>query len=63
MGEQNTGGKIPLTIYLSAEVAARLTQTAERQKRPAPDVAVELLERHLPRSSAAGAKPGNIPYA
>ena len=60
MAEQAPSGKIALTVYLSADVAARLQQTAERSHRPPSDVAAELLDRHLPRPNIA--KPGNIPY-
>ncbi len=62
MTEPNAGGKIPLTLNLSPEVAARLKTAAERQRRSAADVAVELLERHLPRPPSAG-KQGGIPYS
>ena len=63
MAESGTSGKIPLTLHLSAEVAARLKSTADRQHRPPADVAAELLDRHLPRTPSAGAKPGSIPYS
>jgi hypothetical protein len=63
MAEASSSGKIPLTLHLSAEVAARLKSTADRQHRSATDVAAELLDRHLPRSPSAGAKPGSIPYS
>jgi hypothetical protein len=62
MAEQGASGKIPLTIQLSAELAARLKAAAETQKRAPADLAAELLDRYLPRSAAAKAKPGNIPY-
>jgi hypothetical protein len=54
--------KISLTIYLSADVAGRLKLAAEAQKRPATDLVAELLDRHLPRPQAGGAK-SNIPYS
>jgi hypothetical protein len=63
MAEQNTSGKIPLTIYLSAEVAARLKAAAETQRQTAGDLVAELLARHLPRLPGTGAKPGSIPYS
>ena len=56
-------GKIPLTLHLSAEVAARLKLAADAQKRPATELAVDLLDRYLPRSPAGGQKKGNIPYS
>jgi hypothetical protein len=62
MAEQNAGAKVPLTIHLSPELAARLKAAAEGQKRPAADVVAELLDRFLPRT-AGGGKKGGIPYA
>ena len=41
--------KIPLTIYLSADLAVRLKQVAEVQKRTPADMAAVLLDRNLPR--------------
>jgi hypothetical protein len=63
MAEQGAGGKIPLTLHLSPEVAARLKSAAETQKRPATDLAADLLDRYLPRSPSSGAKKGGIPYS
>ena len=63
MPEQRAGEKIPLTVYLSAEVAVRLKSAAEAQRRSAGDLAADLLDRYLPRPSAAGPKKGNIPYS
>jgi hypothetical protein len=63
MSEPTTGGKIPLTLQLSAEVAARLKLAAEAQRRPATELAAELLDRHLPRPSSPVAKKGAIPYS
>lgn len=63
MAEPNTAGKIPLTLHLTAEVAARLKSAAERQRRPVADVAAELLDRYLPRPPASGPKKGGIPYS
>ena len=63
MEEQNTSGGIPVTLHLSAELAARLERAANAQKRAAADVAVALLDRHLPRPSTAGPKQGSIPYS
>lgn len=63
MAEPSTGGKIPLTVHLSAEVAARLKVAAETQRRTAADLAADLLDRYLPRLPTAGAKKGNIPYS
>ena len=62
MKRQSTGSRIPVTLHLSAELAARLEQTASAEKRPAADVAIALLERHLPRPPTAGPKQGSIPY-
>jgi hypothetical protein len=63
MAEPIASGKIPLTLHLSSDVAVRLKLAAEKQKRPAADLAADLLDRHLPPMPTAGPKPGNIPYA
>jgi hypothetical protein len=51
-----------LTIYLSADMAARLNRAAEAQKRSAVDLAADLLDRHLPRPQT-GVPKGIIPYS
>jgi hypothetical protein len=63
MTEQHTSGKIPITLQLSAEVAARLKLAAETQRRPAAELAAELLDRYLPRLPTGGPQKGNIPYS
>ena len=63
MAEPSAAGKVPLTLHLSAEVAARLKLAAETQRRPAADLAADLLDRYLPRPPTSGAKKGNIPYS
>jgi hypothetical protein len=63
MAEPNAGTKLPLTIFLTPEVAQRLKLAAEAQHRAAADVAAEMLERHLPRLPGAGPKKGSIPYS
>lgn len=55
--------KIPLTLQLPADVAARLKLAAEAQKRPAAELAVDLLDQFLPRLPASGQKKGGIPYS
>jgi len=62
MSEQRPTEKIPLTIYLSADLAQRLKLAAETQKRSAVDLAADLLDRHLPRPPTGAAKSGSIPY-
>jgi hypothetical protein len=62
MSEHRPSEKIPLTIYLSPDVAQRLKLAAEARKRPAADLVAELLDRHLPRPQSGGSK-GNIPYS
>ena len=62
MAEQKPGDRLPLTIYLTADVAQRLKVTADAQKRTAAELAAELLDRNLPRSSGGTAKKGIIPY-
>jgi predicted transcriptional regulator len=62
MSEQRPTEKIPLTIYLSADLAGRLQRAAEARKRSAVDLAAELLDRHLPRPQTGGPKK-SIPYS
>jgi len=63
MAEKSTEGKIPLTVHLPGDIAKRLTLAADAQKRPAADLVVELLSRHLPRFDSGESKKGKIPYA
>jgi hypothetical protein len=63
MTQPGKAEKIPFTLHLSADVARRLMQAAETQKKPAADLAAELLDQFLPRAPAAGQKKGNIPYS
>jgi len=52
--------KIALTVQLPQQVALRLKSAATNQNRPATDVVVALLDRHLPRLQSE--KKGTIPY-
>ena len=63
MAESSSSGKVPLTVHLPAEVAVRLKLAAETQKRPAAELAAELLDRYLPRLPSSGQAKGNIPYS
>ena len=63
MTQPNPGEKIPLTVYLSPEVAKRLKAAEAAQKRPAADLAADLLDRYLPRLPTAGQQKGSIPYS
>jgi hypothetical protein len=63
MAEQSLGEKIPLTLHLSADVAARLKLAADARKRAPADLAAALLDQYLPRPQTGGTKPGNIPYS
>jgi hypothetical protein len=63
MTQPASGEKIPLTIYLSADVAKRLKAASETQRRPAAELAVDLLDRYLPRLPSSGQQKPNIPYA
>jgi hypothetical protein len=63
MTQPSPGEKIALTVRLSADVAKRLKAAAEAQKRPAADLAADLLDRHLPRPPTGGQPKGVIPYA
>jgi hypothetical protein len=56
-------GKIPITLQLSADVAARLKTAAETQRRSAAELAADLLDRYLPKPPSAGPQKGNIPYS
>ncbi len=50
-------------MHVSPDVAARLKQAAEAQKRSPAEVAAELLGRHLPHPQTGGPKKLNIPYS
>jgi len=63
MPAKGPGEKIPLTIYLTEELARRLQQAAASRNRPAAEVAADLLDRYLPRVQSGEAKKGKIPYA
>ncbi len=63
MTQPTSGEKIPLTVYLSPEVAKRLKAASETQRRPAAELAADLLDRYLPRLPGAGQQKGSIPYA
>jgi hypothetical protein len=63
MAQPGSTEKVPLTLHLSADLARRLMVAAETQRRPAADLAADLLDRYLPRLPAPGAKKGNIPYS
>jgi hypothetical protein len=63
MGEQPSRGRILLALHLSPELAARLKLAAETQRRSAGELAVDLLDRYLPRTPAEGVKKVNIPYS
>ena len=63
MTQPSDGDKIPLTVNLSPELARRLMAASEAQKRPAADLAADLLDRYLPRLPASGQQKGNIPYS
>ena len=60
MPEQNTKGKFPLTIYMDAELAKRLSAAAAAQKRAPEDLVVDTLDRTLPRLQTCSG--GKIPY-
>jgi hypothetical protein len=63
MTQPSTGDKIPLTLHLSADVAARLKLAADAKKREPADLAVALLDQYLPRPQVGGQKKGSIPYS
>jgi hypothetical protein len=63
MTQPSSSEKLPLTVYLSPELAKRLKAAAETQRRPAADLAADLLDRYLPRLPPGGQQKANIPYA
>jgi hypothetical protein len=63
MTQPASGEKIPLTVYLSAELAKRLKTASETQRRPAAELAADLLDRYLPRLPPTGQQKGSIPYS
>ncbi len=63
MTQSTSCEKIPLTVYLSPELAKRLKAASETQRRPAADLAADLLDRYLPRLPPAGQQKGSIPYS
>jgi hypothetical protein len=62
MPEKPLADKIVLTLHLPADVAQRLKWASEAQKRPAAELAADLLDRYLPRTPPGGPKKGTIPY-
>ena len=52
--------RFSLTLSLSPDLAMRLMQTAEAQKRPVTEVVLDLLDRNLPQADAQ--KKSKIPY-
>jgi hypothetical protein len=63
MTQPNPGERVALTVYLSPDVAKRLKAASETQKRPAAELAAELLDRNLPRLPTTGQQKGSIPYS
>jgi hypothetical protein len=62
MAEKSPADKIALTLYLPSDVAMRLKASADTRKMSAADLAVDLLDRYLPRITPGGQKKGSIPY-
>lgn len=62
MAQPSGSEKLPLTIYLSPDLALRLKAAAEAQRRAAADLVSDLLDRHLPRAQAGGSTKGKVPY-
>jgi uncharacterized protein (DUF1778 family) len=61
MAESRPADKLSLTLSLSPDIARRLVQAAEAQKRPVADFVLDLLDRNLPRGDG-GQKKNKIPY-
>ncbi len=53
--------KFPLTLHMHADLAKRLAVAAEAQKRSAEDLAIDVLDRNLPRLQTDPGK-RKIPY-
>jgi len=62
MAEKSADESVPLTLHLSEDLAERLKLAALNQRRAAADVAVALLEKHLPRLQSPETKKKKIPY-
>ena len=63
MDTGSPSGENRLTIDLPEEVAERLKLAAVARKRTVSDVAVELLDKHLPHVEAGEKPKKNIPYS
>lgn len=63
MAERSPNERLAITLELPPDVARRLMLAAEAQKRPVADVAINLLDRHLPRPQSGEAKKASIPYS
>lgn len=61
MAESRPADRLSLTLSLSPDIARRLMQTAEAQKRAAAAVVLDLLDRNLPQADD-GKKKTKIPY-
>ena len=61
MAESRPADKFSLTLSLSPDIARRLMQAAEAQKRPVADFVLNLLDQNLPRGDG-GQKKNKIPY-
>ena len=53
--------RFSLALSLSPDIARRLMQVAEAQKRPVAEVVLDLLDRNLPQADG-GQKKSKIPY-
>jgi hypothetical protein len=62
MADKSPDNKIPLTLHLPEDLAKRLQLAATSRKRPAAELVLDLLDRHLPQSGGEQRK-GKIPYA
>jgi len=61
MTEFSNRDTFSLTLHMNADLAKRLAVAAEAQKRSAEDLAIDILDRHLPRLQTGSGK-GKIPY-
>jgi hypothetical protein len=60
MAEPRASEKVPLTIYLTTDLAVRLKAAAEKQKRAAAELVLDVLDRTLPQAGGQGKN--KIPY-
>jgi hypothetical protein len=61
MAKPSPADRVPLMLSLPKDIARRLAQVAEAQKRPVHEVVLDVLDRNLPQADSGEKKP-KIPY-